>query len=175
MGSSLKTTPHALTVIPQHLQIDSALLGHPDVVEAVSFGAPDEKYGEIVAAAVVLAKPASDPAALIADIKRVASQKLAPFKACPSNLHPCAVVFQLLQIQRQTLYKAMCIHSNGGLKHTRHSSLSTDSWNYPACACIQYIDFLITAMIPTPMTSHSVPRDCKFLQDLRKAGFRACA
>lgn len=65
------------------LQIDSAMLSHPAVVEAVSFGAPDEKYGEAVAAAVVLAAPAADPAALIADIKRVAGLKLAPFKARP--------------------------------------------------------------------------------------------
>lgn len=35
-------------------QVDSALLGHPWVGEAVSFSAPDEKYGEIVAAAIVL-------------------------------------------------------------------------------------------------------------------------
>ena len=85
LHSSPVTALQVLTVISEHLQIDSALLGHPDVVEAVSFGAPDEKYGEIVAAAVVLAKPASDPAALIADIKRVASQKLAPFKVCPTT------------------------------------------------------------------------------------------
>ena len=37
-------------------QIDSALLSHPLVTEAVSFGAPDEKYGESVAAAVVLSR-----------------------------------------------------------------------------------------------------------------------
>lgn len=30
------------------------MLSHPFVAEAVSFGAPDEKYGEVVAAAVVL-------------------------------------------------------------------------------------------------------------------------
>lgn len=35
-------------------QVDSVLLSHPFVAEAVSFGAPDEKYGEVVAAAVVL-------------------------------------------------------------------------------------------------------------------------
>ena len=46
----------------------------------MSFGAPDEKYGESVAAAVVLDKPAGDQKALIDDIKRVASEKLASFK-----------------------------------------------------------------------------------------------
>jgi acyl-CoA synthetase (AMP-forming)/AMP-acid ligase II len=30
------------------------MLAHPGVAEAVSFAAPDEKYGEVVAAAVVL-------------------------------------------------------------------------------------------------------------------------
>ena len=34
--------------------MDAALLSNPAVAEAVSFGAPDEKYGEVVAAAVVL-------------------------------------------------------------------------------------------------------------------------
>eukprot|EP00967_Tisochrysis_lutea_P013984 scaffold15714_cov20-Tisochrysis_lutea.AAC.7 len=34
--------------------VDAALLSHPAVAEAVSFGAPDQKYGEVVAAAVVL-------------------------------------------------------------------------------------------------------------------------
>lgn len=29
-------------------QVDSALLSHPQVAEAVSFAAPDEKYGEVV-------------------------------------------------------------------------------------------------------------------------------
>ena len=62
-------------------QVDSALLAHPAVTEAVSFGAPDEKYGEVVAAAVVLAKPADDPEALVKDIQRVTSEKLAAFKA----------------------------------------------------------------------------------------------
>ena len=61
-------------------QVDSALLSHPAVTEAVSFGAPDEKYGEVVAAAVVLDKPADDQAALIKDIQRVTGEKLAAFK-----------------------------------------------------------------------------------------------
>uniref|UniRef100_A0A7S0UUS4 2-hydroxyacyl-CoA lyase n=1 Tax=Polytomella parva TaxID=51329 RepID=A0A7S0UUS4_9CHLO len=40
------------------LEVDGVLLSHPDVAEAVSFGAPDDKYGEAVAAAIVL-KPGS--------------------------------------------------------------------------------------------------------------------
>ena len=50
--------------------------------EAVSFGAPDEKYGEVVAAAVVLSKPVDDEAAVIADIRKLAATKLAKFKVC---------------------------------------------------------------------------------------------
>ena len=60
--------------------MDSALLSHPLVTEAVSFGAPDEKYGETVAAAVVLSQPADDFEAIVADIKKAAAAKLAKFK-----------------------------------------------------------------------------------------------
>ena len=61
-------------------QVDSALLSHPLVTEAVSFGAPDEKYGETVAAAVVLSQPADNVEATVADIKKAAAAKLARFK-----------------------------------------------------------------------------------------------
>ena len=60
--------------------MDSALLAHPLVTEAVSFGAPDEKYGESVAAAVVLSKPVEDEESTIADIKKAAASKLSKFK-----------------------------------------------------------------------------------------------
>ncbi len=70
----------ALATLLVIVQVDSALLSHPAVTEAVSFGAPDEKYGEVVAAAVVLDKPADDQAALIKDIQRVTGEKLAAFK-----------------------------------------------------------------------------------------------
>ena len=45
---TLPCPPHPLP------QVDSAILAHPGVAEAVCFAAPDEKYGEVVAAAVVL-------------------------------------------------------------------------------------------------------------------------
>ena len=65
------------------MQVDSALLGHPRVAEAVSFAAPDEKYGEVVAAAVVLTQPAGgDAEAIVADIRKFAATKLAKFKVC---------------------------------------------------------------------------------------------
>jgi acyl-coenzyme A synthetase/AMP-(fatty) acid ligase len=60
------------------LEVDAALLSHPDVAEAVSFAAPDKLYGEVVNAAVVL-KP--DAAATTAeDILAHCKSKLAAFK-----------------------------------------------------------------------------------------------
>ena len=45
-------------------EIEQVLLSHPAVTEAVCFGVPDDKYGELVAAAVTLGADA-DPGALI--------------------------------------------------------------------------------------------------------------
>ncbi len=56
-------------------EIDEVLLAHPAVAEAVSFGRPDAKYGEEVAAAVVLRAPAT-PEELIAHCR----ERLAEFK-----------------------------------------------------------------------------------------------
>lgn len=56
------------------------LMSHPQVAEAVAFGCPDEKYGEIVAAAIVPNKPVSDTAAFAKDIQKHAGQKMAAFK-----------------------------------------------------------------------------------------------
>ena len=76
--------------------MDSALLSHPLVNEAVSFGAPDDKYGEVVAAAVVLSKPVDDAAAVIADIRKSAATKLAKFKVRAVNiLHTLCGIFTL--------------------------------------------------------------------------------
>ena len=69
-------------------QVDSALLSHPLVTEAVSFGAPDEKYGESVAAAVVLSKPVDDEEATVAEIKKAAASKLAKYKVCVLPITP---------------------------------------------------------------------------------------
>lgn len=59
------------------LEIDAALLSHPLVSEAVSFGMPDEKYGEEVGAAVILKAGAS-----VAEAKILGhvSKSLAAFK-----------------------------------------------------------------------------------------------
>lgn len=62
------------------IEVDGILMSHPQVAEAVAFGCPDEKYGEIVAAAVVPNKPVSDTSAFAKDIQKQAAQKLAAFK-----------------------------------------------------------------------------------------------
>ncbi|MBI3302744.1 MAG: AMP-binding protein [Deltaproteobacteria bacterium] len=56
-------------------EIDEALLTHPAVAEAVCFGVPDVKYGEEVAAAVVLCGEASE-----ADLAAHCRERLAAFK-----------------------------------------------------------------------------------------------
>lgn len=63
------------------LEVDAALLTHPAVAEAASFGAPDAKYGEEVHAAVVL-KGEVDAAALQAHCR----DRLADFKV-PKVIH----------------------------------------------------------------------------------------
>ena len=57
------------------LEVDSALLQHPSVAEAVCFGMPDTKYGEVVQAAVVLSGDASED-----DIRSFCGGRLADFK-----------------------------------------------------------------------------------------------
>ena len=65
--------------------MDGALLSHPKVSEAVAFAAPDEKFGETVAAAVVPSGDVGDQAAFIADLKKHAAAKLAKFKVILSH------------------------------------------------------------------------------------------
>tara|TARA_Y100001960_G_C14719853_1_gene851790 strand:- start:736 stop:1461 length:726 start_codon:yes stop_codon:yes gene_type:complete len=57
------------------LEVDAALLNHPAVSEAVSFGVSDEKYGEVVQAAVVLSSDTNEK-----DIRDFCSKHLADFK-----------------------------------------------------------------------------------------------
>ena len=59
------------------IEVDSVLLSHPNIAEAVCFGMPDLKFGEVVGAAVVL-RPGSTLTE--ADIKKFVSTKLAAFK-----------------------------------------------------------------------------------------------
>lgn len=59
------------------LEVDSALLGHAAVAEAVAFAAPDEKYGEEVNAAVVLKEKAT---ATESEILATVKERLGDFK-----------------------------------------------------------------------------------------------
>jgi acyl-CoA synthetase (AMP-forming)/AMP-acid ligase II len=62
-------------------EIEQVLLSHPAVADAVCFGRPDEKYGELVAAAVTLTQDA-EAKALIAHCR----ERLAPFKV-PATIY----------------------------------------------------------------------------------------
>jgi len=61
------------------LEVDSAILAIDNVKEAVCFGVADEKYGEIVWAAVVLSKP-ENPSAIEKRIQKALSDKISRFK-----------------------------------------------------------------------------------------------
>ena len=62
-------------------EIDEALLAHPEVREAVAFGRPDSKWGEVVEAVVVLDSPVST-----SDLLAHCAERLASFKV-PRRLH----------------------------------------------------------------------------------------
>lgn len=71
------------------LEVDAVMLSHPWIGEAVSFAAPDEKYGEVVAAAVVLNSAGVEATeqlgesasnAVAASVKEHCGKKLSAFK-----------------------------------------------------------------------------------------------
>jgi acyl-CoA synthetase (AMP-forming)/AMP-acid ligase II len=62
-------------------EIDEALLAHPAVLEAVAFGRPDPKWGEVVEAVVVLGGPVTSAA-----LRLHCSERLAGFKV-PRVVH----------------------------------------------------------------------------------------
>lgn len=64
------------------IELDGVMLAHPDVAEAVAFGAPDELYGQIVNAAIVLksGQDSGDLSQVEASIKEFIGKKLAKFK-----------------------------------------------------------------------------------------------
>ncbi|MCH8103654.1 MAG: AMP-dependent synthetase, partial [Chloroflexi bacterium] len=57
------------------LEVDAVLIKHPAVSEAVCFAVPDEKYGEVVHAAVVLASETTAE-----EIQTFCREQLADFK-----------------------------------------------------------------------------------------------
>lgn len=63
------------------VEVDEALLSHDGVIEAVAFGVPDDKYGEAVAAAVVL-----KPGTTVEEVRAHVATRLAPFKV-PTVIH----------------------------------------------------------------------------------------
>ena len=63
------------------LEVDAALIKHAAVVEAVCFGIPDHKYGEVVQAAVVLNETATE-----IDLQSFCRDQLADFKV-PERIH----------------------------------------------------------------------------------------
>jgi oxalate---CoA ligase len=62
-------------------EVEAVLLANPQVAEAVAFGVADEKYGQTVAAAVVLRGDVTTE-----DIRREARRSLAAFKV-PDRIH----------------------------------------------------------------------------------------
>ncbi|MBI3796535.1 MAG: AMP-binding protein [Deltaproteobacteria bacterium] len=84
-------------------EIDEALLTHPAVAEAVCFGVPDAKYGEEVAAAVVLRGEAS-----AADLLSHCRTRLAAFKV-PKTIHLVAQIPRTAtgKVQRRVVAAAL--------------------------------------------------------------------
>lgn len=58
------------------VEVDDALLSHPGVIEAVAFGVPDAKYGEAVAAAVVVREGTTAEELRVHVAARIASFKV---------------------------------------------------------------------------------------------------
>lgn len=63
------------------IELDSVMLSHPKIAEAVSFGVPDDMYGQEVHAAVVLKPGVNDsPEAVEREIQAYCQSKMAKFK-----------------------------------------------------------------------------------------------
>lgn len=67
------------------LEVDATILAHPRVAEAVSFAAPDEVLGEVVAAAVVLKDDAKGEGLTLEELKEFLKDRLSSFKV-PTKL-----------------------------------------------------------------------------------------
>jgi acyl-CoA synthetase (AMP-forming)/AMP-acid ligase II len=88
-------------------EIDEALLTHPAVAEAVCFGVPDAKYGEEVAAAVVLRGAANE-----ADLVKHCRDRLAAFKV-PKTIYLVTQIPRTAtgKIQRRNVAAAFVSHA----------------------------------------------------------------
>ncbi|MDX6599968.1 MAG: hypothetical protein QOE87_3855 [Gaiellales bacterium] len=64
------------------LEVEEVLLGHPAVAEAVVYGIPDDRYGQVVGSAVVVREPGTEAGVLIAHCR----ERLAAFKV-PRVVH----------------------------------------------------------------------------------------
>ncbi len=70
-------------------EVEDALASHPDVAEAAVFGVPDDHWGEIVVAAVVLRPGAvSDPATLISHVRDVKGSLHTPKQLLVTDVLP---------------------------------------------------------------------------------------
>ncbi len=88
-------------------EIDEVLLSHPAVAEAVAFGVPHPKWGEEVAAAIVL-KEGEDATASESAILGFCKERLADFK-CPKKLYITSTIPRTAtgKIQRGAVAKAL--------------------------------------------------------------------
>jgi acyl-CoA synthetase (AMP-forming)/AMP-acid ligase II len=84
-------------------EVDEALLAHPAVREAVAYGVPDEKWGEVVHAAVVVEDGLSAD-----ELREFCSDRLASFKV-PRRVHIVSDIPKgpTGKIQRRTLAEAL--------------------------------------------------------------------
>jgi acyl-CoA synthetase (AMP-forming)/AMP-acid ligase II len=95
-------------------EIDEALLTHPAVAEAVCFGVPDAKYGEEVAAAVVLRSEASE-----AELAAHCRERLSAFKV-PKTIYLVTQIPRTAtgKIQRRVVAAAFAASSSRSLPKT---------------------------------------------------------
>ncbi|CAJ1585537.1 o-succinylbenzoate--CoA ligase [[Mycobacterium] wendilense] len=94
-----------LTVLPQ--PVEAALSTHPDVVDCAVFGVPDERLGQRVAAALVLAVGAPEPS--VADLRAHLAQTL-DATAAPREIHIVEQVPRLGigKVDRRALVQRYC-------------------------------------------------------------------
>jgi 2-aminobenzoate-CoA ligase len=62
------------------IEVESVLIGHPEIVECAVIGLPDEERGMIVCACIVLHEPAKASAELAAEIQNWFKAEAAPYK-----------------------------------------------------------------------------------------------